>query len=63
MRTAQEICDDINGEQTSITNAELQQLVDNRDHWMGRALRAEATRRKYCEEVMKLRLTSSGAKK
>jgi len=42
MRTAQQICDVINkGKNVVATLREVINLVDDRDHWRDRALRAE----------------------
>jgi len=49
MRTAQQICDDINGEQTSLTIKEVVILARDRDHWHGRAMKFEELWRNYCE--------------
>jgi hypothetical protein len=49
MRTAQQICDAVNGEQTSMTNEEVIVLVKDRDHWRDRAKKSEDARRKEWE--------------
>jgi len=50
MRTAQQICDDINSKDTTIFSLdEICNLVKDRDHWRRRATKFEDLWRKYCD--------------
>jgi len=52
MRTAQQICDDINSRDTTIFSLdEICNLVKDRDHWKDRALKSEGLRREATGEV------------
>ena len=53
MRTAQQICDDINSKDTTIFSLdEICNLVKDRDHWKDRALKSEGLRRETTGEVV-----------